>query len=392
MKQKIKNREQDIINKIDKHINELVYEKHQIIKAYRYYHGRRDPEQFRHLEENYGIGTPTAVEFIPLTRKHIDVLIGEYLSTPVEPKVSCKDFKTLDNINREKQLKIYNEVIIKLRGHLNNSVYASIYGKENIPDQQVQKEINDLMEGVELNFISEYEMAGQNIVDYMTQAASIDFANKRKTILTDLLISGTCYYRTLRSPSSTNTVLKVLNPLNTFIDRNPESPYLKHSTRAVVREYLSKQQILSLYGHLLSEEDVETLDTNEDMGADDFSTTYVRSYDSVIDGMPSEGILGGFEINPVYPFERNSSKYFRLYPVYFVEWLQADKEGKEYITNRYEGIRIGANIYIPIGKSEDVIRTADDPKGCTLSINGVFYADRNGDPLSLILSTINLQD
>ena len=34
----------------------------------------------------------------------------------------------------------------------------------------------------------------------------------------------------------------------------------------------------------------------------------------------------------------------------------------------------------------------DNPKHCTLSINGIFYGDRNGDPTSLILSTANLQD
>ena len=125
MAKQSKEDENYIITNIDKTINELVYEKTQIIKAYRYYHGKRDPEQFRHLEENYGIGTPTAVEFIPLTRKHIDVLIGEYLSTPVSPKISCKDSDTLSNIHRDKQLAISNAIIKKLNDHLKNSLYAS---------------------------------------------------------------------------------------------------------------------------------------------------------------------------------------------------------------------------------------------------------------------------
>jgi hypothetical protein len=34
----------------------------------------------------------------------------------------------------------------------------------------------------------------------------------------------------------------------------------------------------------------------------------------------------------------------------------------------------------------------DDKNKCCLSINGIFYADRNGDPYSLILKTANLQD
>ena len=106
-------KESYILDTIDRAITELVYEKSQIIKAYNYYHGKRDPEQFRHLEENYGIGTPTSVEFIPLVRKHVDVLIGEYLSTPLLPKISCKDSETLHNIFKDKQAKINNEIAVQ---------------------------------------------------------------------------------------------------------------------------------------------------------------------------------------------------------------------------------------------------------------------------------------
>ena len=69
------------------------------------------------------------------------------------------------------------------------------------------------------------------------------------------------------------------------------------------------------------------------------------------------------------------------------------KEDGTFITNRYEGVRIGTNIYITTGKVEEsVVRTMDDPRSCTLSINGMFYSDRNGDPFSLVVSTANLQD
>jgi hypothetical protein len=42
------------------------------------------------------------VEFIPLIKKHVDALLGEYLGTPIIPKVSCKDKGTINNIFREK--------------------------------------------------------------------------------------------------------------------------------------------------------------------------------------------------------------------------------------------------------------------------------------------------
>lgn len=379
---------------IDRAINELVYDKTTIRKAYNYYHGKRDPEQFRHLEENYGIGTPTAVEFVPLVKKHIDVLIGEYLSTPLYPKISCKDNETLSNIGRQKTLQVSNSVITELKRHLTNTLYNAIYEKQGEPDSFILKEIERVKELAQRNFISDYEIAGQNIVDYAMMAKAIDFSNKRKILLTDLLVSGTCYYKVVPSASKTNVDLVILNPINTFIDRNPEIPYLNRSYRSVIRHYYTKHQILTNYGKYLSKEDLDniaTLDTFSEMSD---TATYIRTYEN----MPSnsddatDGILGGFEITPLMPYDRNSSKYYRLFPVYEVEWLETEQEDGEFVMYRYEGIRINSDIYITIGKSEHVVRSMDDPKDCTLSVNGMFYADRNGGPFSLIISTANLQD
>ena len=54
--EKQKSAAQEEIDKINRHINELVYDKSQLKKAYNYYHGVRDAEQFKHIEENFGIG------------------------------------------------------------------------------------------------------------------------------------------------------------------------------------------------------------------------------------------------------------------------------------------------------------------------------------------------
>jgi len=75
--------DKEYIEITNKTIAELVKPKWELQKAYNYYNGKRDAEQFRYLEENYGIGNPTSVEFIPLIRKHIDALVGEYLGVPL---------------------------------------------------------------------------------------------------------------------------------------------------------------------------------------------------------------------------------------------------------------------------------------------------------------------
>ena len=97
------------IERINSCISDLVYEKTQLRKAYNYYHCIRDKEQFRHIEENYGIGTPTSIGFTPLIKKHIDVLVGEYLELDPDLTVTCKDDRTVSDIMRDKQLKIHSE-------------------------------------------------------------------------------------------------------------------------------------------------------------------------------------------------------------------------------------------------------------------------------------------
>ena len=153
-------KDQELIETINKAITELVYDKSKLVKAYNYYHGKRDPEQFRHLEENYGIGTPTSVEFVPLVRKHVDVLIGEYLTIPVLPKVSCKDEKTLAKINQDKLSHIHQEITEKIREQLRHILNGGTGITPKLSDH-----LSEMQENLESSFISEYEIAAQNVVD-----------------------------------------------------------------------------------------------------------------------------------------------------------------------------------------------------------------------------------
>jgi hypothetical protein len=309
---KYSEKEQDLIECIDKAITELVYEKVKLIKAYNYYHGKRDPEQFRHLEENYGIGTPTSVEFVPLVRKHVDVLVGEYLTIPVVPKVSCKDEKTLSRINQDRLSYVNDALEDKIKEHL-----KSIIRREQTSNPKLSQELDDLQASMEDNFISEFEIAAQNVVDWSMQNRDIDFVNNRKILLTDLLVTGTCYYRTLESPSEHNVELRILNPLHTFLDRNFYSKFHKHSQRVVIRDYMTKNEILRNYGELLSREDIDSLESSI-LKANESS--YIRNFGDSVIGVAdpdSDGILGGFEVTPLYNF--NSGFKLRRFPVYDVE-------------------------------------------------------------------------
>lgn len=375
----------ELIERTDKAINELVYAKYDLQKAYNYYNGIRDADQFRYLEEVYGANTPTTLHFTPLIKKHIDALIGEYLETPILPKVFCKDSETISNIDREKQLKIASELSNYLQSHLKNSILNFIDGK-NINDGLVEQQLKRIIEDINNTFVSEYEIAAQNVIEYIMQSRDTDMMTALRDLLLDLLITGYAFYKVEPSVGENDIKIQVLSPLNTFIDRNFESPYVKNSYRVVVRHWLTKGQIKNKYGKEMSAADLKTLDEKWD-SMYDTAMYYVRMGET--NGLPvTDGLQAGVEVTPGYP-TRNHGMWHELIPVYEIEWIETDKD---FIMQRYETIRIGEEIYILRGKSDKVMRSKSNPSYCGLSVNGIYFLNRGIKPYSLVLACAHLQD
>lgn len=375
----------ELINKTDTAITELVYAKYELQKAYNYYNGIRDADQFRYLEEVYGANTPTTLHFTPLIKKHVDALIGEYLGTPIIPKVFCKDSQTINNINRDKQLKISSELYSYLKDHLQNSILRFIDGK-NIDDGLVKQQMQRIVEDINNNFVSEYEIASQNVIEYIMQSRDTDMLTVLRDLLLDLLVSGYTFYKVKPTVGNNNIRIEALSPLNTFIDRNFESPYIKNSHRVVVRHWMTKNQILNEYGKEMSKEDIKIL---EDKWSSIYDTAmyYVRMSDTK--GMPiTDGLMAGTEVTPGYPDYRDGILH-ELIPVYEVEWIETDED---FIMQRYTTIRIGEDLYILRGKDKNVMRSQSNPSYCSLSVNGIYFLNRGIKPYSLVLACAHLQD
>lgn len=375
----------ELIEKTDKAISELVYPKYELQKAYNYYNGVRDADQFRYLEEVYGTNTPTTLHFTPLIKKHIDALIGEYLGTPIIPKISCKDSETISNIDREKQLKIASELHNYLKQNLKKSVLNFINGKD-ITDGLVEQQLKRIVEDINNTFVSEYEIAAQNVIEYIMQSRDTDIITVLRDLLLDLLITGYSFYRVVPTVENNNIRIQALSPLNTFIDRNFESPYIKNSYRAVVRNWMTKNQILNEYGKDMKQSDRKLLDEKWNSVYEN-AMYYVRMGET--NGIPNtDGIQAGVEVTPGYPDSRNGTMH-KLIPVYEVEWLETDKD---FVMQRYKTIRIGEQIYILKGKDEQVMRSQSNPTHCGLSVNGIYFLNRGVKPYSMVLACAHLQD
>lgn len=376
---------EELIEKTDKAIAELVYPKYDLQKAYNYYNGIRDADQFRYLEEVYGANTPTTLHFTPLIKKHIDAIIGEYLGTPIIPKVTCKDTDSITNIDRERQLKVAQELQAYLKDHLQNSIMRIIEGKST-EDGLIAQQLQNIIDSINNSFISEYEIAAQNVIQYIIQSRDTDLVNSLRDLLFDLLVTGYAFFRVKSTVGNDNIRIEVLSPLNTFIDRNYNSPYIKDSYRSVVRLWKSKTQILNEYGRDMSKDDRKIIE--EKWGSTyDNAMYYVRMGETR--GVPvTDGLQAGYEVTPGYPSVQNNAMT-ELIPVYEVEWIETDKD---FIMQRYKTIRIGEEIYLLHGLDKEVIRSRSNPTQCSLSVNGIYFLNRGSKPYSMVLSCAHLQD
>lgn len=374
---------------VDKTISELVYDKQELQKAYNYYDGILDEDQYKYLEDEYGIGNPTAIKFIPLIKKHVDALVGEILGTPILPKVTCKDSNTISKITREKELYISSEILQFLNKRLQNKLIQYFQQGGKLIDAGVQTAIDSLKEDLNTSFISNYEIAAQNVIEYILQSEDISIKDKLRQLCLDVLISGQEYFKSSPTSAKNNIKIEVFDPRNVFVDRNPNSIFINESNRDVVRKWMSKEDIISEYGSKLSREDIDNLD---EMWNNIYTPTNTCTVAAVGTGRQflMDANQKALYVNAGYPTTERGAYYNNLIPVYEVEWIKTDT--KTFVQDRYSAVRIGENIYIINGKDEDVVRSQSNPEKCKLSLNGVQYTTRSGSPWSLVLACAALQD
>lgn len=388
--EKQKENDDVLINEINNIIGELVYDKDHLRKAYNYYNGVYDEDQFKFLEDQYGIGTPTNLEFIPLVRSHIDALIGEHLMNEPQPAITCKDPETLSQINKDKQLRIYEEEVHRIKSQLNDTLFSFLGGADSSENTASEKVLQKLREDAERDFISDFEIAAFYVLKHIIQSKSVDLKQKLKLLFIDLLTVGQCYYTVKLGRKGETPKINIENPFDVFILKDESENKVNKSVRSVVRRWKTKQQIMVDYGRWLKEEHIDILDHMFNTG-NTSDVYYVRNC--------SGGIMANVGITLTNTNTNRDSQYKNTYmiPVYEVEWLSPNKfknknNETDYRMDRYEGVRIGESMYVNMGKSENVVRSIENPLDCKLSLNGITFDDRSDRPYSLMTITAPLQD
>lgn len=435
--EKEKSEEYYLKDNIDYWIAQLVRDRNQI-KTYRdYYYGIRNEPDFNYLTENFGIGSPSKLKFTSLIKPRIDALLGAMVSEKFTYRLSATDDKTIDMAEEDRKKKLLDAINKKLDAFIDQLIVAAKEKQKasKIPQPDPSQGLNpgqttpqalgqvigatepqnpitlpDTGElGVALrkitnqytnNYVSDFEIAAQNILRYFEGDITIDLKQKLKQLALDLLITGEAYWRIYCDRVGADPVLEIVKPENMFYNKNTNSQYIDTADAIVHREFLTRKEVLRRYGQFMDDDQKFFIFGNN------ARTRTARSLRSATDLE-----LYYNDVDPVST--QKSYTMLDVLEVFHVEWLAlnaikfTDEEKPDYAQtegymsdisdtgwrqDKYEGVRISGSVYVNCGKSIYTTRSESRPYETSLSYGGIVYNDRNGKPYSLVGAMKDLQD
>lgn len=397
-----KQSEEYLKNNIDFYINNLVREK-KYIRTYRnYYHGMRDDEEFKYLTENFGIGTPSKLTFTNLIKPRVDALVGSMVEETFTYKATVIDDKSIDIAAETKKKQYLTQMNSILGNFVQSNIQSTAAGNPGggMDVSELTKAANNIQEKFTHNYLSDFEVAGQDLLRFFESDVTMDLAQKLKLIALDLITTGEAYYRVYCDRVGSDPILEVIKAENIFYNKNTNSQYIDTCDAIVHREYLTRKELLRKYGKYMDEDQQKVLFSDR---------TRIKTARSLRSGRDLDRYYGADD--PVNG--QKSYSNLDVVEVYHVEWIALNKvridaeeiedqtqaEGYRaevgewgWRVDRYEGVRIANSVYVNCGKSTHIVRSETRPFDAGFTYNGIVYNDRNGKPFSIVGALKDLQD
>src|SRR5690606_25810680 len=252
------------------------------------------------------------------------------------------------------------------------------------------------------DFKSDIERLSKDMLDWAVSRFKLQSFVPRFT--EDLVTAGQAYYQVKVEQKGKKPLIRVLNPLNLYYTKSPDTKWIKDCDRVVYKERIPVTEVWTLYGHRMTKKDQDRFMENWGkyiVGSEMEILDYAfGSVERTIDF----GIQKGIEIPMIdvsyVEWKANTRVVVRepdpeLEPVVDGDMdvkLSRLKTRYKFRLDRFEGVRIGEDIYVNAGESKFVVRDPDDPSNVSLTVNGLCYNDRHGEPYSLVLKTKDVAD
>lgn len=362
---------------------------------YDLYNSIINKEDFTYVTNPYGLKEefPGRLENYNIITPKLKLLEGEEIKRPFNFRIVAVNEDAVSQI-QEKQKGL---VLQYLESELVQALQQqgiNIQNPEQPPQtpEQVQKystySLNDMR-----------ELTANRLAEYLIKEQNLEF--KFNKGFKDSLITAEEYYYV--GIENGQPIAETVNPLDFDSDKNPDKDFIEDSQWAAHTKYCTPSEVLDTYGSDLTDPEVDQLDTG---------TTGAAGQTRLSEG-PSTGPLipisytrpafdhthrnGYVRVTRVEWKSMRKIGYLKSYDPQTLEEIETivdetykpvKENGEEvewiWISEVWEGTKIGNGIYTRVRPKTVQYRTIDNPSLCKLGYVGAIHNNRNSIPTSLI--------
>lgn len=366
-------------------------------KLYNIYNGFRDTNKYKSITETYGIEFPVGkLKRIPLVRPLLHRLAGQQQDRPWGTIVRASDTDAIDVKKQDMSNGILNDVIEGIKSQDTTSIDVFL--------DKVNKYWGE-------DFQTDFEIGAFHVLeDYRLK---YDLEQKFWDAFVDKEITGKQHYYCRVNRLGEAPEFKIVRP-GTLAWSDESVKWIRECGWAVHCVRMAPSEVIDRWGDRMSPEEIKRLSSwSEIYSHDNFKVYSPEEIDTLL-------------YRDSDSFNSQTSSWYDKINVYFVEWTSERKVNilrspnkhepeapfikhiKEdelhelagarkknldvrYVQDLYQGVRVGDDMYLDLGKVKYPRRNAQHPSRVYLSFNGLTY---NGKikPFSLVEVTEDLQD
>ena len=367
----------------------LALERDKMKTAYDLYNGIFNEEDLKYVTNPYKVDDsfPATLQNFNIIRPKINLLLGEESKRPNNIMVYQTNEEAV-SILKDKMKTMLSEAIVE-------EIYTQMEGAEQ--DQGFEEKINGIINYVTSDYVNPAEITAHSTLEYLRQKLDIDYEMMKG--FKDGLISGKeiHYQGIVNGEPMTERV----NPLEFAHDNDPDMDNIEDGDWAARHMKMTPTAIYDRFNDFMTESQLnEVLKLSEGGGGVGKMTEsdYARIDYKVIDSSSArnDATLQGTYLDVWHVVWRSFKK------VGFLTWTdetgeeQTDMVSESYIVNPgeeikwdwiteiWEGYRIGDDIYAGIAPLPYQMVSMDNPNNAKLPYIGSLYSDTNSTNMSLI--------
>lgn len=358
---------------------------------YQMYNGVIDVKSFEYVTNVYGITSPARLVNHPIIAPKVDLLVGEFMSQPLQFSVESIDKDSISG-KLEKKVGLVLEKVLKpirmeVEKELGMTISEDDYGFE-IPD--------DIDAFMQMNFREQTEEIVENGLNYLIQRYSLK--HLFKTGMYDLSITGKEFYHV--SVKQGDPYVRRVDPRSLIYDVDTETENLQDCNWVAEERYLTVNEILDEYGPWLNVENVNLLEELRMAGMDDMNR-YNKPYQWYFKGTQSSPlrirvVSAEWKSLKTLNFKISENKYdpevpFRKLLPDDYKKRKGDKIQRKTVTDIWLGTQIGHDILVNYRRKPNQIRKESSYSNAPLSYVGVIQNNIDGITLSVVDALKNIQ-